>query len=41
MKVIDTVLPAPKTGLEVHRRWINRLASEANSAYGKKIEVKS
>jgi hypothetical protein len=41
MKVIDTVLPEPKTESEAYNRWENRLASEMISQVtGKKIEVK-
>lgn len=43
MKVMDTVLPEPKTELEAWLRWRNRVASELRTLpyYDKKkIEVK-
>lgn len=39
MKYMD-IKPEPKTELEAHVRWMNRLKGEAIIAYGKKIEVK-
>lgn len=41
MQTLDGIKPEPKTELEAHKRWLNRVESELRSmpGYGRKIDV--